>query len=97
MLNILIDLANDPAAGAASARGVSYSEDELRAVFDAIDTDGSGDIDLGELRAAITQVSPTADEDTIAKMLTMADADGSGEVDFDEFKKLFGVVPVVAA
>ena len=88
---------DDPAAGAASARGVSYSEEELRTVFDAIDTDGSGDIDLGELRAAITQISPDADEATIQKMLTIADADGSGEVDFDEFKKLFGVAPAVAA
>ena len=45
------------AAGTETMRDVrearKYSDAELKLAFDAIDTDGSGDIDLDELRVAI--------------------------------------------
>ena len=76
--------------GAASGRRQTktYTDEELRAAFDAIDTDKSGDIDTSELSAAIKAIDPTATDATIEQMLDFGDADGNRSVDFDEFKKL---------
>ena len=72
-----------------------YTDDELRAVFEAIDTDKSGDIDLEELKTAIRKVSPDAEEEDIKKMLNFGDTDGDAEVSFDEFKEIMNKgVPV---
>merc|ERR1719409_1830177 len=82
MLNVWTDLA----IGRARRNGRRYSDDELRTFFESIDTDKSGDIDRAELKAAIKQINPDADDDTVNGMLTFADADGDAQVSFDEFK-----------
>lgn len=69
----------------------SYSDEELRAAFDAIDTDKSGDIDLDELRTAIRAIKTTSDEAAVQQMLALADEDGSGAIDFEEFKELMSL------
>ena len=65
-----------------------FTEEELRAVFGSIDTSGDGNIDAGELKAAIRKVNPKVEDSTVARMLTFADDDGDAEVNFDEFKKI---------
>ena len=74
--------------------GGSYTDEELRATFDAIDADKSGDIDLRELTAAIKAISPATDDATVQKMLSVADQDGDGEVSFDEFRELVNNYPL---
>ncbi|EOD06300.1 hypothetical protein EMIHUDRAFT_60602, partial [Emiliania huxleyi CCMP1516] len=64
------------------------SEEELRAAFDVIDADQSGDIDLDELRSAIRAIKTSTDDQAIEQMIALADADGSGSIDFEEFVDL---------
>jgi len=67
----------------------AFSEPELRRVFDAIDTDGSGDIDMDELRQAIQLVrGEEIDDEVLKKMIKFGDTDGDAEVSFDEFKAI---------
>lgn len=66
----------------------SYTDEELRAVFDSIDTDKSGDIDLDELRQAVEKVSANADDESLRKMLEFGDSDGDAVVSFEEFKEI---------
>jgi len=77
------------ASGGSGRASREYTDEELRSTFDAIDTDGSGDIDLSELTTAIQAISPDTDSATVRKMLELADADGDLEVSFDEFKDIF--------
>ena len=65
-----------------------FDDEELSAVFASIDTSGDGNIDAGELKAAIRKVNPKVDDHTVARMLTFLDDDGDAEVNFDEFKKI---------
>lgn len=77
------------AAGSRSRRGgADYSDNELRGVFDAIDTDKSGDIDLSELLTAFKAINPKMDSKEVERMLVLADEDGDLEVSFEEFKKI---------
>jgi len=74
----------------------SYTDEEVRATFDAIDADKSGDIDLSELTAAIKAMAPTTDDKTVQKMLALADEDGNGDISFDEFRKLINNYSIIA-
>ena len=65
-----------------------FIDEELRAVFGAIDTSGDGNVDRDELTTAIRKVNPKVDDHTVARMLTFLDDDGDAEVNFDEFKKI---------
>ena len=64
-----------------------------KAVFDQVDTDGSGQIDKAELKAAMNQVAQESDieapsEEEVEKALKELDADMSGTIDVNEFKEL---------
>jgi len=65
-----------------------FTDEELRAVFAAIDTNGDGDICVAELKAAIRTVDPNAADETVQRMLAFADADGDAQVSFEEFKEI---------
>ena len=78
-------------AAGGKAKRREYTDDELRAVFDAIDADGSGDIDLGELKVAINKMSADGGEATdadVKNMLNFGDTDGDAQVSFDEFRQI---------
>jgi calmodulin len=58
----------------------------VRAVFDAVDTDGSGAIGLSELGILLeTLGQPERSEAELRHTMQMMDVDNSGEVEFDEF------------
>ena len=58
---------------------------EIKEAFDLFDEDGSGDIELKELKVAMRALgfNPTGAE--VKAMMEEVDADGSGAIDFDEF------------
>ena len=67
---------------------------QLRSIFKGLDFDGSGEIDLNELKDAVKYVAqqdngsqPPLFEhpDAIVKIFSDMDVDGNGNVDFDEF------------
>ena len=62
--------------------------DEHKLVMSKLDTSGDGNIDAGELKAAIRKVNPKVEDSTVERMLSFADADGNGDVSFAEFKKI---------
>ena len=80
------ELAAQPPIHRAGRR--QFTDDELRAAFVSIDTNGDGEIDLDELKAAIRKVNPKVDDKTVERMHTFADADGDAQVSFEEFKKI---------
>lgn len=64
-----------------------------RAVFQAVDKDGSGQIDRKELKAAMLSVSseagiPLPTDDQVDEALKALDSDNSGTIDVNEFKEL---------
>merc|ERR1712086_984403 len=58
---------------------------ECREAFDLFDTDGSGSIDIKELKVAMRALGFEVKKDEIKKMVDDLDRDGDGSVDFDEF------------
>ena len=61
---------------------------ELRAVFDRHDRDGSGAIEMGELRGALDALGLATDLPQAHKVLRKYDKDGSGALEYAEFKRL---------
>merc|ERR1711920_863235 len=70
-----------------------YTEEELYAVFCAIDVDNNGTIDKNELLAALGRINSNAADETAEGMLAFADADGDCLVDFDEFRTIIVGMP----
>ena len=66
-------------------------EEQLRAVFNRIDVDGSGALDRSEITdlAMFFQEEPMTEEQ-LDKAMAEMDEDGSGEVEFDEFLSWWG-------
>jgi Ca2+-binding EF-hand superfamily protein len=85
MLTSWVDMADGKAR---DKKARKYTTADLRAAFDAIDTDNSGDIDQAELLEAIQQFNPDADAKTVEGMLSFADRDGDRQVSFEEFKDI---------
>ena len=67
------------------------SEDELRKVFDSVDSEVSGEIELKEVKGLIKRIYPhLADDDPLfTEVLHSLDIDNSSTVNWEEFKKVF--------
>lgn len=63
---------------------------ELKAAFDKIDRNGSGVIELQEIRTMIQQFDPTYTEDDIREILRSLDLSDSGNLTWPEFLRVFG-------
>ena len=73
------------------SRSSKYSSEQIeqyRAQFAELDTDGSGELDEGELLAALTKLGATATEDEARRMIREADVNGNGTIDFEEFEAI---------
>jgi calmodulin len=55
-------------------------------IFDSLDEDGGGTLDVAELRNAFTQMGIELTDAEFDEVILEADADGNGELDFEEFK-----------
>ncbi|KAJ3292604.1 Centrin-1 [Borealophlyctis nickersoniae] len=64
---------------------------EIREAFDLFDTDGSGTIDIKELKVAMRALGFEPKKDELKKMMQEVDKSGSGTVDFNEFLELMTV------
>lgn len=58
---------------------------EIREAFDLFDTDGSGTIEVKELKVAMRALGFEPTKDQIKKMIQDLDRSGSGKIDFSEF------------
>ena len=75
-----------PTKGAANAKGkapkapvVSQEQkQEIREAFDLFDTDGSGEVDAKELKAAMTALGFETGKNEAEEMISKVDSDGSG-------------------
>ena len=67
---------------------VTVSEEtrtKLRAVYDKLDADGEGTIDLGEFTLALEELGIPATKEEANDLFVCMDLDHSGSVDFEEF------------
>merc|ERR1711977_654680 len=63
--------------------------EEIKEAFDLFDTDGSGSIDVNELKVAMKALGMDAKSEEIRKLINDIDSDGDGTIDFDELLKVF--------
>ena len=63
-------------------------EEEIRSAFNLFDKDGSGNIDIYELRDAMKALGVYLSKDKVKAMMKEVDKDGSGTVEYDEFRDL---------
>lgn len=76
------------------------SKQQLEEIFDAYDKDGSGKIDVAELKSAIKEyydkvvgTEPTEKDmkDAVEGILQLSDSSGDGKIDKKEWFQYFGV------
>ena len=73
---------------------VDTSDEGLEKAFKMVDTDGSGKISSGEMRAYIFGVyGMNLDEGKVSEMMKAADTNRDGEVSLDEFKVMMRAGP----
>ncbi|XP_069049630.1 centrin-1 [Lepisosteus oculatus] len=58
---------------------------EIREAFELFDTDGSGHIDVKELKVAMRALGFEPKKEEIKRMITEIDKEGTGKIDFNEF------------
>ncbi|KAG1934558.1 putative calcium-binding protein CML20 [Pimephales promelas] len=58
---------------------------EIKEAFDLFDTDGSGSIDVKELKVAMRALGFEPKKEEIKKMIADIDKEGSGVIDFNDF------------
>ena len=69
--------------------GLSQSElSEFREIFNLVDLDGGGSIDLEELRELMELLGMDASKDEMAAMVAEIDSTNSGEITFLDFVKV---------
>jgi len=61
---------------------------EIREAFDLFDTDGSGTIDIKELKVAMRALGFDTTKEELRKLVAQVDKDGSGAVEFKEFLQM---------
>ena len=62
----------------------------MKGVFNMFDVDGSGEIDVSELKQVMQNLGMNPTDAEVQMMMQEADEDQSGEIDFVEFAHLMG-------
>ena len=83
--------------GSADGSGSPPTEEELRAAFDAFDTDGDGAMSVGELGASLRQAGYDLPAQQLVATLHELDLDGSDSLSFDEWRSLFDAAAAAGA
>ena len=63
-------------------------EKELEDAFNAIDEDGGGTVDMGELKECFRKYGERVSPEELDGIIQIVDADGDGEIDVHEFKAI---------
>jgi Ca2+-binding EF-hand superfamily protein len=64
----------------------------LKEKFDAIDEDGSRELDEEEMRALFASMGHSVSKRIIANNMRLSDLDGNGTINFEEFSHIFSKV-----
>ncbi|XP_053734634.1 uncharacterized protein cetn4 [Synchiropus splendidus] len=64
---------------------------EIKEAFDLFDTDGTGSIDVKELKVAMRALGFEPKKEEIKKMIADIDKEGSGSIDFSDFLSMMTV------
>jgi len=64
-----------------------HDEKRLKEAFTIFDSDGNGEIDIGELGTMMKKLGQELEIDQIKEMIKAADLDRDGKISWDEFKK----------
>jgi Ca2+-binding EF-hand superfamily protein len=70
---------------------------EGAAVFDAVDDDGSGELDEGELKTILNNKGVFLSDEKLSEVFKQVDADGGGTIDVEEFSNWLRGDDVLAA
>lgn len=70
---------------------------ELRRVFDEVDTDHSGTLSIEEVGEAMTRAGLAYDERSLKSLMHRIDTDHSGAIDFEEWCELLSLAPDASA
>lgn len=76
--------------GGGEGSGTKFDEAQInqyREIFKLFDRDGSGTIDIQEMRSVLNELGKKVDNKELEKLMNDLDNDGSGEIDFEEFLK----------
>ena len=68
---------------------LEFDDGYLHEKFDAIDEDGSGELDEEEMRELFKSMGRPVSKRIIANIMRLSDLDGNGTIDFEEFKAIF--------
>eukprot|EP00746_Dinoflagellata_sp_MGD_P166970 gnl/MRDRNA2_/MRDRNA2_97233_c0_seq1.p2 gnl/MRDRNA2_/MRDRNA2_97233_c0~~gnl/MRDRNA2_/MRDRNA2_97233_c0_seq1.p2 ORF type:complete len:122 (+),score=37.84 gnl/MRDRNA2_/MRDRNA2_97233_c0_seq1:91-456(+) len=60
-------------------------KDQIKALFNQCDVDGSGSVSLQELKDVFTKLRPGWTDEEFKELFNSADEDGDGGLDVDEF------------
>ena len=71
----------------ASAEGWDATEEEARAIFDAMDADESGKLDINEMRHKLTDLG--MQEDVISRLFSDIDKNKNGRISFKEWLRSY--------
>ena len=63
----------------------SNEKKRLLAIWQSVDTDGSGSLDRAEAKTAMEAMGQKMSDQEFQNAMTELDDDGSGEISFDEF------------
>jgi len=77
------------------AVSLGFTEIQLRDfkwVFDALDADGSGRLDIEEVHSGMLMMDRPVARDRLERMMRRADADASGGLEFMEFLELMKIL-----
>lgn len=76
----------DEAGGLLMRISCKFTEEEaVRAAFERLDDDGSGELDIDEIGQLMEAIGRQLNEKQLQKMMQEIDEDGSGLVEFDEY------------
>ena len=62
-----------------------YTEEQLRSLFRAFDSDGNGYVSETELANSMARLGHVLSEQELAEMMKEADTDGDGQISYEEF------------
>eukprot|EP00754_Rhynchopus_humris_P002583 Rhum_TRINITY_DN11435_c0_g1::Rhum_TRINITY_DN11435_c0_g1_i1::g.44395::m.44395 len=72
--------------------GPHRTEERLRRIFDLIDMDGNGTLNMDEVQQFWHKMGWASSERSLKAMFNVADKDGSGAIEWHEFQKFFGTL-----